>query len=196
MDGDAGHDRVVAERALAVQGPQAGTHRRYNHRSKKNYYESVVIDYLRADRAVFVNTECCIQINPSDNPDPSGPHWYCDAVALDFRAEMIFLCEISYAVRLSQLINRLKGWNDHWDGIRTALERDSHIPALSWPVLPWLFVPKCRVGFLEAQLKKVEKEQPLKFQPKITALERVQPWCYPNFNRKGDCFVSPCNDDD
>jgi len=28
-----------------------------------NYYESVVIDYLRADRSVFVNTEYCIQIN-------------------------------------------------------------------------------------------------------------------------------------
>ena len=28
-----------------------------------NYYESVVIDYLRADRALFVNTECCIQLN-------------------------------------------------------------------------------------------------------------------------------------
>src|SRR5260370_37487114 len=25
-----------------------------------NYYENVVIDYLRADRAIFVNTECCI----------------------------------------------------------------------------------------------------------------------------------------
>ena len=28
-----------------------------------NYYESVVIDYLRADRAIFVNTEYCIQLN-------------------------------------------------------------------------------------------------------------------------------------
>ena len=53
-----------------------------------NYYESVVMDYLRADRAVFLNTEYCIQINPG-NPDTSGPHWYCDAVALDFRAKEI-----------------------------------------------------------------------------------------------------------
>ena len=40
-----------------------------------NYYESVVIDYLRADRAIFVNTEFCIQINEAANPDNSGPHY-------------------------------------------------------------------------------------------------------------------------
>jgi len=43
-----------------------------------DYYEGVVIDYLRADRALFVNTECCIQINPADNPDNSGPHCLSD----------------------------------------------------------------------------------------------------------------------
>jgi hypothetical protein len=45
-----------------------------------NYYESVVMDYLRSDRAVFVNTNCCIQLNQADNPDTSGPQWHCDAV--------------------------------------------------------------------------------------------------------------------
>jgi hypothetical protein len=29
-----------------------------------DYYEGVVIDYLRADRALFVNTEYCIRISP------------------------------------------------------------------------------------------------------------------------------------
>ncbi len=33
-----------------------------------DYYEGVVIDYLRADRAVFVNTECCIQIKEGPAP--------------------------------------------------------------------------------------------------------------------------------
>jgi hypothetical protein len=32
-----------------------------------DYYESVVRDYLRADRALFVNTEYCIQISPGRN---------------------------------------------------------------------------------------------------------------------------------
>ena len=62
-----------------------------------DYYQGIVIDYLRADRAVFVNTECCIQLNESDNP--AQPHWYCDAVAVDFRCRRIFLCEISYSAQ-------------------------------------------------------------------------------------------------
>ena len=62
-----------------------------------DYYQNVVIDYLRADRAVFVNTECCVQINAAENPDTSGPHWYCDAIACDFRAEQVYLCEITYS---------------------------------------------------------------------------------------------------
>jgi hypothetical protein len=63
----------------------------------QDYYEPVVVNYLRADRAIFVNTECCVQLNQADNPDTSGDHWYCDAVALDLRAKAVFLCEISYA---------------------------------------------------------------------------------------------------
>jgi hypothetical protein len=72
-----------------------------------NYYETVVFDYLRADRTIFLNTEYCIQINPGDNPDTSGPHWYCDAVALDFRAKEVLLCEISYAKNLAGLFTLL-----------------------------------------------------------------------------------------
>jgi hypothetical protein len=62
-----------------------------------DYFQGVVTEYLRADRAVFVNTECCIQLNPLDNPDKSGPHWYCDAVAVNFRDSKVFLCEVSYS---------------------------------------------------------------------------------------------------
>jgi hypothetical protein len=65
-----------------------------------DYYQGVVIDYLRANRAVFVNSECCIQLNAGQNPDSSGPHWFCDAVAVDFEKHGIFLCEISYAKAL------------------------------------------------------------------------------------------------
>ena len=66
-----------------------------------DYYESIAVNYLRADRALFVNTECCVQLNQSDNPDGSGPHWYCDAVVCDFRKSGIFLCEISYSAQLA-----------------------------------------------------------------------------------------------
>jgi hypothetical protein len=30
-----------------------------------DYYQGVVLDYLRADRAIFINAECCIQLNKS-----------------------------------------------------------------------------------------------------------------------------------
>ena len=152
-----------------------------------NYYESVVIDYLRADRAVFVNTECCIQINPGDNPDTSGPHWYCDAVALNFRCKEIFLCEISYAAHLGDLTKRLRAWHDNWQSVIDALYRESMICEFRWPVRPWLFVPEDRVPLLEKQLNRIANGQPLKFNPKITPLEKVQPWLFSTFNRKSEC---------
>ena len=104
-----------------------------------NYYESVVIDYLRADRTLFVNTECLIQLNAGRNPD-KGTHWYCDAVVAVFRTKSIFLCEISYSEQLAGLIKRLKSWCDNWDGVRAALARESFLPE-EWLVRlrPWLF---------------------------------------------------------
>jgi hypothetical protein len=147
-----------------------------------NYYESVVVDYLRADRAIFVNNECCIQINQADNPDSSGAHWYCDAVAVDFRSKSIYLCEISYGVQLADLLKRIKGWHDNWDGVRHALARDSFLPDL-WPVRPWLFVPEKLVPLLLDRLAQIGNGQPLKFIPRITPLEMVQPWRYRLWNR-------------
>lgn len=62
-----------------------------------DYFQSVVLDYIRADRAVFVNPECCIQLVDKLNPDDLGPHshWHCDAVAVDLRNKKVFLCEIT-----------------------------------------------------------------------------------------------------
>jgi hypothetical protein len=150
-----------------------------------NYYESVVVDYLRADRAIFVNTECCIQVNQADNPDSSGAHWYCDAVAVDFRSKEIFLCEISYAAELTALLKRLKGWHDNWDAVRHALSRDSFLPE-SWPVRPWLFVPEENLDFLLKALGHIGKGEALKFTTRITTLEMVQPWRYASWNRVGE----------
>ncbi|SUZ36725.1 hypothetical protein [Xanthomonas arboricola] len=52
-----------------------------------DHFEGVVLDYLRADRALFVNSQCCIQLNEGANPDTSGPHWYCDAVGVSFKEQ-------------------------------------------------------------------------------------------------------------
>src|SRR4051812_3721392 len=112
-----------------------------------DYYENVVVHYLRADRSLFINTECCIQLNQG-NPDTSGPHWYCDCVAVDFRNKAIFLCEtsyskkgISYSKKGDGLAGRLRGWHENWPGVCFALTRDSFLPS-GWPVQPWLFVPE------------------------------------------------------
>ena len=151
-----------------------------------NFYESVVIDYLRADRTVFVNQECCIQLNKADNPDTSGPHWYCDAVACDFRNKYVFLCEISYSIQLQSLGDRLKNWNENWELLCAALRRDSQVPP-EWPVRPWLFVPEQLIPLLLRRLDKIGNGgTPLAFAPRITPLEMVQPWCYRSWNRVGE----------
>jgi hypothetical protein len=146
-----------------------------------DYYEGVVINYLRADRSVFVNTEYCIQIKPgtlTNNRDKDGPVWYCDAVALDFGSKVIFLCEISYATNLGDLTRRLRDWHNHWTELCDALKRDSRICEFSWPVRPWLFVPKGCVQALRKRLETIANGEPLTFDAKITPLEDVPPWCF------------------
>ena len=148
-----------------------------------DYYQGVVADYLSADRAVFVNTECCIQLNEGDNPDTSGPHWYADAVVCDFRDKTVFLCEVTFSLSLAALMKRLGGWHTSWELLRTALVRDSFVPA-EWDVRPWLFVPEQSVPLLVQKLRSVG--EPLLFRPRITPLEMVQPWRYRSWRRIGE----------
>jgi hypothetical protein len=149
-----------------------------------DFYQGVVVDYLRADRAMFVNTQCCIQLNESQNPDTSGPHWYCDAVAVDFRDEAVFLCEISYAQRLGSLLERLKEWAQNWDGICESLARDCKLPT-GWEVRPWLFVPAHSIQLLEQRLSQMTKaDGSPAFNARITPLESVQPWMYRSWNHR------------
>lgn len=149
-----------------------------------DYYESTVIDYVRADRALFVNRETCIQINEAENPDTSGPHWYCDAVTLDLRAKEVFLLEISYSSTLSTLIKRLASWHQYWQEICSALVRDSHAP-VEWPVRTWLFVPEVQVAHLAKKLIGLPGAS-VTLHPRITPLEMVQPWRYKSWNRQGE----------
>ena len=152
------------------------------------------MDYLRADRAVFVNTQCCIQLNDNPNPDTSGPHWYCDAVAVDFSVGTVFFSELSYAAKLSAMIERLKQWSDNWPDLRRALVRDCKVPS-DWPVCPWLFVPEKTIPMLVTRLCAIKGDDGLPvFRPRITPLECVQPWQYISWNhpdkltKKPDCI--------
>lgn len=151
-----------------------------------NYYQGVVLEYLRADRAVFVNEECCIQLHPGDNPDVTGPHWYCDALACDFRHKSIFLCEITYSSSLASLLKRLQDWHDHWDMVCAALRRDSFLPA-DWHARPWLFVPEHLIPLLIRKLIQMNgADSKREFVPRVTTLEMVQPWRYRSWNRIGE----------
>lgn len=150
-----------------------------------DYYQGVVTDYLRADRAMFVNTECCIQLDEGDNPDKfPGRHWYCDAVAVNFRDRAVFLCEITYSSTQDALVKRLKAWHSHWDELRFALIRDLHVPK-DWNVRPWAFIPEACHAVLERKLVPLAFEgtgsdgMPL---PRVTFLESVAPWKYRSWN--------------
>lgn len=158
-----------------------------------DYYQAVVIDYLRADRAIFLNTECCIQLEDKENPDDCDPHWYCDAVALDFRNTMIFLCEISFAEKLESMAKRLRAWTDNWQNIRQALERDSKVSSLKgWELRPWLFVPKETIPLLLKRLDKMKgSDGHLVFRPRITPLECTQPWLYRSWNHRDEDTNKP-----
>ncbi len=149
-----------------------------------DYYQGIVYDYLRADRSVFINTECTIQIAPGDQP-PKGTSWICDAIAADFQAKTIFLCEVTYSETLQALIKRLSAWNSHWEEICKTLvdEKYNNLPR-DWDVRPWLFVPESLEGKLNEGLQKIkETSGQLNFAEKIITLEKVQPWKYRTWNR-------------
>ncbi|WP_206958131.1 hypothetical protein [Trinickia acidisoli] len=143
-----------------------------------DYYQGVVTEFLRADRAVFLNTECCLQLHPGSKPEV-GKHWFCDAVAINMRERQVFLCEITYSKSLDALLKRLTAWRTNWPALRIALVRDLCVPA-EWPVIPWVFIPSEREGLLKRKLARLARQEGDASNhmpdPKITHLERVAPW--------------------
>ena len=157
-------------------------------------FEGNVVEYLRADRALFLNMQCCIQLNESANPDTSGPHWYCDIVVADHRDHAVFLCEVSFSDSLASLFKRLDDWNTYWPALKSALSRDSGLPS-EWPARPWLFVPEHLVPKVIAKLMQFDanpEQERLLPEPRITTLEMVLPWKYRSWNRKGESEKPSC----
>lgn len=153
-----------------------------------DYFQGVVAEYLTADRAMFVNPECCIQLNPGDSLKASGQHWYCDIVAVSFRESAAFLCEVSYSQTLAAMFKRLREWNANWPGVTAALARDNSIPA-SWPVRPWLFVPEERQALVSRTLPGLlgsDAGSRLMPEPLVTSLEVVTPWRYRSHHQLPD----------
>jgi len=142
------------------------------------YYQDVVLEYLRVDRAVFVNPECCIQVDAAPIGDSSSPYWYCDALAVDLRASAVYLCEVSYAKSLTAMLKRLAAWNHYWVEVQTALVRDCAVPK-GWPVRPWLFIPEAFVPTAVEGIRRLGThpgETRVIPEPRITTLESAVPW--------------------
>ncbi len=148
-----------------------------------DYYQGVVIEYLRADRAMFVNTEYCIQLSEGHNPD-LGRHWYCDAVACDFQTQTVWLCETTFARPPAGLMKRLLEWQSNLDGVREALRRRS---GLTWPIRVWIFVPTECIEKLVPRLEVFRTA----LRPKVTPLEMVQPWRYHSWDHRDTAEGKP-----
>ena len=140
-----------------------------------DHYKTVVMDYLLADKAVFVNSECCINFDDGGDPKKTGQHFSCDAVAIDLRHGAVYLCDAAFEHKLKSLVKKLSVWTKNWDLINSALRRDCMVPA-AWRVHVWLFVPKDSIEMLDGNLEHLRQTIGSKFKVKITALEDVQPW--------------------
>lgn len=143
-----------------------------------DYYQGVVAEYLRADRAVFINTEFYLQLEDFASPAKDSS-WWVDILAISVLRRTAFLCEVTYSQSLNGLIKRLALWAQHWPGVLNAFQRDAGI-AVDWTVRPWLFIPKALVPKL---LKKVTGFPAV---PCITPLEMTAPWLYRNWDRRGE----------
>lgn len=136
-----------------------------------DYYQGVVAEYLRRDRACFVNPEFYLQNDLS--PDEIGriSHWYVDILATHFKFKCVYLCEVTYARRPSALLKRLSLWHKHWPVVKQTLVRDAHVPS-DWAVRPWAFVPADRIEMITSAAPE--------FAPslRITPLEKTAPWAH------------------
>lgn len=150
-----------------------------------DHYEDVVINYLRADRALFINTQCFIQIEDGNAPK-KGTSWYCDALTVDLRSSSVFLCEVSYSETLAALCTRLTQWSGAWNAIRSSLVTHSKVHP-QWSVRPWLFVPEKCVDRLVKYLRGLEGADRPALRPLLTPLEMTVPWAgYKTWDRQAE----------
>jgi hypothetical protein len=144
-----------------------------------DYFEGVVADYLSADRAMFVNPQCRIQLAPGDTPR-KGEHWYCDILAINLREKRVYLCEVTLSRSVATLYKRLREWDAHWPEIRAGLVRDCGVDP-EWQVQPWVFVPESQMELVERRVRRLPERDGAADQmpmPVVTSLESVTPWLY------------------
>lgn len=142
-----------------------------------DYFQGVVMEYLRADRSCFVNPEFWIRGNLTSPHEK--PHWYVDVLAVSMREKAVYLCEVTYARQPRALLLRLQSWKQHWDLINQTLKADTFIDQ-AWPVLPWVFAPTQTLNIIKPELLKLFPAG------RTMDLERVLPWLYCTYDRKPD----------
>ena len=143
-----------------------------------DYFQGVVTEYLVANKATFVNSELLIQLDADKLA--KGRHWYCDAAAVSFRDNTVYLCEVTYSKTMAALAKRLLAWDAHWPELREAILRDCGIPQ-SWSIQPWVFIPKQYCDSLKigiSDLSADSRPDDMMPYPRITYLESVVPWAY------------------
>ena len=148
-----------------------------------DHYQNIVEEYLRSDRSVFVNPEFFLQLEENLSQPEKGTSWYVDLVAVDFRLQTVFLCEVTYSSTMSALVHRLAAWALHWTKLANILQRDAHIPA-HFHVRPWVFVPASLITTFVRRFQSEIAGSP--FTPVITPLEMTTPWQYCTWNRQGE----------
>jgi hypothetical protein len=147
-----------------------------------DFYQGIVVEFLRANRATFINTEYLIDID-TDKKFQKGRHWYCDAVAVNFADRAVYLCEITYSKTLSALMTRLTAWAKCWQDICSTIQRTSVIDE-TWSCRPWVFIPADSSDLFKQKFALIEMsvENPMPF-PRIETLEAVAPWNYCSWDR-------------
>ena len=141
-----------------------------------DYYQGVVVEWLRVKRSCFVNTEFLIQLEEGTSPK-KGEHWYCDAVAVDFKAGTVLLCEVTYSKSMGAILKRLESWGNHWPALCAALARDGGF-SQDWKVQPWVFIPQDYESTFLKGLKTVSHAHGMPL-PVVKHLEEVAPWRHP-----------------
>lgn len=152
-----------------------------------DHYKIVVMDYLQSDRAMFLNRECCFELDEVVNPGRTRQHCSCDAVAIDLRHGAVYLCDTALHEKLQSLMRQLTAWTRNWDSIEAVLRRDCKVPA-NWRVHVWLFVPKDSIEMLDDKLEQLRQTVGARFKVKLTALEDVQPWRSSTWKRREEAW--------
>jgi hypothetical protein len=139
------------------------------------YFQSVVAEYMQRDCATFINTEFFL-VHKNKPNEKGPPEWLVDILAINMREQCAYLCEISYAAKLSSLLKRLQEWHKSWDLVKKTVHARAHLPA-NWKIRVLLFVPPKEIEKLKLRLPSFEPPA------EIVSLEKTIPWDYNRWPR-------------